>query len=64
MTHEIFAYFKEKGRKGGLTTSKRHGKEHYKMLGQLGAEAKRRKKAEREAQALVDKSSEKGLDNN
>ena len=39
----VRAFLTEAGRKGGTTTKKKHGKEHYKKMSRLGVEARKAK---------------------
>ena len=34
-------FFKEKGKKGGLTTKKKYGKKHYEKIGSKGGKARK-----------------------
>lgn len=45
---EIKQYFTKNGKKGGLETSKRHGKEHYQKLAANMNKVKRAKKLQEE----------------
>lgn len=45
---EINSFAKALGQKGGQTTAKKYGTEHYKKISALGKEARRKKKMQRE----------------
>lgn len=48
MKDNIKKYLADLGTKGGNTTLDRHGEDHYKRISQMGVEAKKAKRKERE----------------
>lgn len=48
LPEEVKQLFRESGKKGGNTTLKRHGKEHFNRITKLAIEARKRNKQLRE----------------